>query len=115
MQCDPADVTAHHFDDHATTVRFSGGAQAVDRLGRDFYSGVETERVVGGGQVVVDGLRHANDLEAGLRETVCSGEGAFATNCDDGVDAMRVERALDVLRSAVLALEGVLFAFPSRY
>ena len=91
----------------AAAVRLGGGAQPVDRLGRDLDGGVEAERVVGGREVVVDGLRHADDLEAGVGEAAGRGERALAADRDDRVDAVRVEHPLDVLGAAALALERV--------
>ena len=61
VQGDPADVPAHDLGDHAAAVRVAGRAQTVHRLGRDLHRGVEAEGVVGRGEVVVDGLRHAHD------------------------------------------------------
>ena len=63
MQGDPAGVTAHHLDDHHPVVRLRGGVEAVDGLGRDLEPGVESERDVRRGQVVVDRLRDAYNLE----------------------------------------------------
>ena len=65
---DPAGVAAHHLDDHDAVVRLRRRVQAVDRLGRDRHRGVEPERVVGAGEVVVDRLRHADDRHAVLGE-----------------------------------------------
>ena len=66
VQRDPAGVPAHHLDDERAVVRLGGGVQAVDRLGRDVDRGVEAEGVVGRVEVVVDGLRHADDADAVL-------------------------------------------------
>ena len=54
---DPARVAAHHLDDHHAVVALGGRVQAVDRVGRDLHRGVEAEREVGAGEVVVDRLR----------------------------------------------------------
>ena len=43
-------------------VRLGGGVQPVDRLHRDVDRGVEAEGEVGGAEVVVDRLRHADDV-----------------------------------------------------
>ena len=63
---DPARVPAHDLDDHDAVVRLGGRVQPVDRLGADRDGGVEAERVVGRGQVVVDRLRDADDREVVL-------------------------------------------------
>ena len=64
VQRDPAGVPAHHLDDQRAVVRLGGGVQPVDRLHRDVDRGVEAERVVGGVEVVVDRLGHADDVDA---------------------------------------------------
>ena len=66
MEGDPAGVAAHHLDDQDPVVAVGGRVEAVDRLHRDVDRGVEAEGVVGGAEVVVDRLRHADDLQAVL-------------------------------------------------
>ena len=107
LQRDPADVPSHHLGDHAAGVRLAGGAQAVHGLGRDLHRGVEAERVVRRAEVVVDGLRHADDLQPGVGQALGRRQGALAADRDDGVDPVALEDALDVLDAAVLALERV--------
>ena len=67
MQRDPAGVPAHHLDDEHPVVRLGRRVQPVDRVDRDLHGGVEAERVVGGVEVVVDGLRYADDVAARAR------------------------------------------------
>ena len=61
VQCDPAYVAAHDFSDHAAVMRFAGGTNAIHSLGRNSNSGVKTEGVVGGAQIVIDGLGDTDD------------------------------------------------------
>ena len=61
VEGDPAGVAAHHLDDQHAVVAVGRRVQAVDRLHRDVDRGVEAEGVVGGAEVVVDRLRHADD------------------------------------------------------
>ena len=61
---DPARVPAHHLDHHHAVVALGRRLQPVDRVGRDLHRGPEAEGVVGGRQVVVDRLRHADDVHA---------------------------------------------------
>ena len=68
---DPARVTPHHLDDHHAVVTLRRGVQPVDRVGCDLHCGVEPEREVGGRQVVVDRLRHADHLHA-VRARACA-------------------------------------------
>src|SRR5579885_3466160 len=60
---DPAGVAAHHLHHHDAVVRLGGRVQPVDRLRADRDGGVEAERVVGAGEVVVDRLRHPDDRD----------------------------------------------------
>ena len=66
MQGDPAGITAHHLEDERAVVALGRGDQLVDRLGGDLDSRLETEGEVGGQQVVVDGLGHADDVQTFL-------------------------------------------------
>ena len=68
VQRDPAGVAAHHFDDHDALVRFGRRVQPIDGVGREGDRGVEAETVGGADDVVVDGLRHADDRDAALAE-----------------------------------------------
>src|SRR5262249_17699987 len=104
---DPARVAAHHLDDHHAVVRLGGRVEAVDRLGRDEDGGVEAERVVGAGEVVVDRLRDADDRQLLLRVQTCGdAERVLAADRNERVEAPVAEvpeHALD----ASLELEGV--------
>ena len=70
VERDPARVAAHHLDDHDAVVRLGGRVQPIDRLGRERHRRVEPERHRRLGDVVVDGLRHADDGNAALVELV---------------------------------------------
>ena len=63
---DPAGVAAHDFDDLDAGVGFGGGVEAVDGFGGDGDGGVEAEADVGAGEVVVDGLGNADDVDVAL-------------------------------------------------
>ena len=107
VERDPADVATHDLDDHAALVGLRGRADAVDGLRGDLHGRVEAERVVGGVEVVVDRLRHAHDLEAGVGEPLGGGEGALSTDRDERIHADAIERGLHVLGAAVGSLEGI--------
>lgn len=87
VQGDPSGVAAHQFDDHDALMRLGGGLEPVQCLGRHRHRRVETEGDIGAGDVVVDGLGHADDRQAGLAEQPSRLEGALAADRDDGVDA----------------------------
>src|SRR5438552_54458 len=61
MDGDPARMASHDFDHHDAFMRFRCGAQPVNSLRHDLNGGVESERVIGSGEVVVDGFRHAHN------------------------------------------------------
>ena len=89
VQGDPAGVPAHHLDDEHPVVGLGGGVQPVDRLGGDVDRGVEAEGEVGAGEVVVDGLRDADDVDAEVGELGGHAEGVLAADRDQRVDARR--------------------------
>ena len=101
VQRDPAGVAAHHLDDEHAVVRVGGGVEAVDRLGGDLDRGVEAEGEVGAAEVVVDGLRDADDLDAEVGELGGDAEGVLAADGDQRVDAVGLEVGLDLLDPAV--------------
>jgi hypothetical protein len=82
VQGDPARAAAHHLDNRRPVVRFRGGAQPVDRLGGDVHRGVEPERVVGGAQIVVDGLGHSHHENPVVAQPFGYPEGVFTADCD---------------------------------
>ena len=106
VQRDPARVAAHHLDHEHPVVRLGGGVQPVDRLGGDVDRGVEAEREVGAAEVVVDGLRYADDVDAQVGQLGGDAEGVLAADRDQRVDAVGVEVRLDLL-DAVVDLERV--------
>ena len=63
---DPPRVAAHHLHDHHPVVALGRRVEAVDGVGRDLHRGLEPEREVGGGEVVVDRLRDADHRDGRL-------------------------------------------------
>ena len=98
---DPSRVAPHHLDDHHPVVALGGGVQPVDGIGRDLHRGVEPEREVGGGEIVVDGLRHAHHGDPRLlAEAGGDPEGVLTADHDQRVDplaAQRVEHRRDTV------------------
>ena len=101
VQRDPAGVPAHHLDDQHPVVRLGGRVQPVDRLHRDVDRGVEAEGEVGAGEVVVDRLRDADDVDAEVGELGGDAEGVLAADRDQRVDPVGREVVLDPLDAAV--------------
>ena len=97
VQGDPARVPAHHLDDERPVMAFRRGVQAVDRLHGDVHRGVEAERVIGGTEVVVDGLRHADDGNALVVQPGRDAKRVLAADDHQGVDAEPVHVVLDPL------------------
>src|ERR1044072_7901029 len=87
VESNPTSVAPHHFENHHAVVRLGRRVQTVERLGGDVERGHEAEGQLGGGEVVVDGLRHTDDREAPAVELARDGERALAADGDEGVDA----------------------------
>ncbi len=64
VPCDPTRVSSHDFDYEYTMVTLCRRVQPIDGFSRNGHRRVKAEGVVGGSQVVVDGLRYANDRKA---------------------------------------------------
>jgi len=60
---DPAGIATHQLDHHDALVRFGGRVQLVQRVRRGLHRGQEPEGELRGLEVVVDRLRHPDDLE----------------------------------------------------
>ena len=98
---DPPGVTSHHLDHHHPVVALGGGVQPVDRVGRDLHRGLETEREVGGRQVVVDRLRDADHGLPVLGERGGDAERVLAADRDERVDPFALERVVHACHPAV--------------
>ena len=83
MQRDPAGMAAHHLQHDDAAVGASGIAQAIDGLHIDADSGVEAERVVGFGEVVVHRFGHADRRNAVFPQFAGDAQGVLAAERDD--------------------------------
>jgi hypothetical protein len=106
VQGDPSGVAAHDLDHEGAVVALGRGVQPVDGLHRDVHRGVEAERVVGGVEVVVDGLGDPDDGDVELCELRRYAEGVLATDGNQRVDSHRRQVLLDSL-NPTFDLEGV--------
>ena len=86
-QRQPAGVVPHQLDDHDAQMRLGRRIEPVDRLGRGADRGVEAEGDVGFGEVVVDGLGQADDVEAVLGQAVGDLVRAVAAQADQAIEA----------------------------
>ena len=74
VPCDPTRVTSHDLDNEYTVVTLRRRVQSIDGVSCNRHGGVKTERVVGGSQIVVDGLWYAHDRKANRSELCCHTE-----------------------------------------
>ena len=107
LQRDPAGVAAHHFDDHDALVRFRRRVQPIDRIGRKRHRGIETETARRPDDVVVDGLRHADDGNALQIELVRDAQRSVAADHDERLQAHLVKGVDDAIRIVDLAFGRV--------
>ena len=98
VQRDPAGVPAHHLHQHHPLVGFGGAVQPVDGIGGHHQRGVVAESHVGAVDVVVDRLRHADHGNVLLRQPVRGRQRAFAADRDEHVDAVVIQRLLDLVQ-----------------
>jgi hypothetical protein len=82
----PAGVAAHHLDDHHAVVAHGGGVDLVEAFAGGVHGGVEAEGALAAFQVVVDGLGHADAVDAVFDQVRGAGHGAVAADADDGVE-----------------------------
>ena len=113
VERDPAGVAPHHFQDHHPVVALGRRVEAVHGLGRHGHRGLKAERVVGGLEVIVDGLRHGDHRDAEVAEALGDLERAVAADGNDAVDAelgnVRHDLGRTILRAApsVRVFEGI--------
>ena len=79
-----------------------GGVQAVDRLAGHVQRGVESERNVGGAQIVVDRLRHADHVDAVGLQPARDAQRVLAADRDHALKVVALKCLPDAL-DAVLA------------
>ena len=92
-------MSAHHLDEHHALVRLGGAVQPVDGLGGHLQRGVVSECHIGAVDVVVDGLRHPDHRHVLLGQPVRGGQRALAADRDQHVDAVVLERLLDLVQT----------------
>ena len=103
---DPAGVTAHDFEHHHAVVAFRRGVQAIQRIRGAGHRGIKPERDRGGGEVVVNGLGHADDGDAGLVHLLRDGERPVAAHGNQRGNAQRFHAALGFVHQFLGQLPG---------
>ena len=107
VEGDPAGVAAHDLDDEDAVMALGRRVQAIDRLGGNLQRRVEAEGEIGGAEVVVDRLRHADDRQSRFGvEALRDPERVLASDGDEGVEPLSGEGLPDAL-DPVLTLERV--------
>ena len=91
---EPAGAVAHHLDDHDPVMGRCCAVQPVDALRGDRQAGVKADGLVSAAQIVIDGLRDADDREALLRELVRLAMRAVAADADQRIE-LQLAVALD--------------------
>src|SRR5665648_32253 len=104
---DPAGVPPHHLDHHHAVVALSGGVQPVDGLCRDVERGVEPDRQIGSLDVVVDRLGDRDHPHPGLGDLAGRMQGPVATDADQGLEPLGLERRQDCLDAALVRMRVV--------
>ena len=84
----PAGAVAHDLGEDDAVVGVRRRVEAVDGLRGDLEGGREAEGGVGLDDVVVDGLREVEDVEAGVHEPAGVLRGAAAAQADEGVEVV---------------------------
>src|SRR5262245_29022071 len=75
---DPPGVATHHLYHDDTVVCFGSGMHAIDGASCYVHGRVKAEGEVSAGEIVVDGLGHANHFDAILKEFLCNGKRVVA-------------------------------------
>src|ERR1017187_4908525 len=83
----------HHsfavLDHHHAVVAHGCGVDLVEALGGGVHGGVEAEGAFATLEVIVDGLWHADAVDAALHQVCGSGHGAVTTDAHQGVELVR--------------------------
>ena len=87
VQRNVAAIAAHHGNQAHPLVGIAGFANAVDGFAGGVDGGVEADGIIGIGQVVVDGTRHADCRNAQLVQIQRSFVGAVSADAHQALDA----------------------------
>ena len=89
----PACVASHHFTHHHAVMAIGSGVQSIERFGCSVDSGQEAECDFRSNKIVVNRLRHSDDIHARSRERRRARHRAIATDHDKRIHAIRFNRA----------------------
>lgn len=74
LQCDPARVPTHAFDNDAAGMSLSGRLQAINGLHCNVGGGFKAESVIGTAQIIVYGFRNADNVNAEFAQRIRNAE-----------------------------------------
>ena len=87
-QRNPSSIAAHDFTHHHAVMTVRSGLQFVECFGGGVDGGQESEGDLCTNNIVVDGLRNANDVHAALHQRSSACHGAITADDDDGIKFM---------------------------
>jgi hypothetical protein len=85
-QRNPSGVATHHLDHQDPVVYRLSCLNAIDRVGRYADGRVMPKRGVGSRKIVVNGLRHSDQIETEIGELVNNVHRAIAADCDERIE-----------------------------
>ena len=107
VERDPSGIAPHHLGHHDAVMRLGRRVQPVDGVGRETHRRVEPETVGRAANVVVDGLRHADEGHATLGKFVGNRQRPVPADDDERVEAELVEHVDAALRVVARAVAGL--------
>src|SRR5580704_7579394 len=111
MPGDPTRVTSHDLDNEHTVVALRRSVQSIDGFRGNRHGSVKAERVVGGAQIVVDGLWHAHDRKANRGEFGRHAKSVFTPDDNKTFDTQATYRVEDPAFAVVISV-GICSAGP---
>src|SRR5438034_7093300 len=91
MQCDPAGVPAHYFQDHHSLVRFRRGMKSIKSFRGNVQRSDKTESKFRACQIVIDGFWHSANRNSPSVKLFSDCQRAFAAEHDECINAQTVE------------------------
>ena len=91
MQCYPAGVTSHYFDNHNAPVTDRRGVQSIERVHHHVDRGIESKRRRCRFEVVIDGLRDSDAIDTGFLQLLCRDQRPVAADNDQCLYAKLVQ------------------------
>ena len=87
LQCDPARVPPHAFDNDAAGMSLCGRLQAINGLHCNVGGGFKAESVIGTAQIIVYGFRNADNVHAEFAQRIRNAESVVPA---DGAQQLQI-------------------------